>query len=201
MGFRCDCAGTRIPLGGRIDSGKCGDVRASEKIMPKEETFFDLSERHAAIPTSGAATMGAMTELGPQLRQVGALPWRRKGNGLGILLATSRETRRWIIPKGWAMKGLPDHGAASQEAYEEAGVEGIASPTSVGFFDYDKRRGDGAILRIRVEVYALEVMKELRNWPEKSERARLWFSPAEAALLVHEQGLAELIMAFARKLA
>jgi 8-oxo-dGTP pyrophosphatase MutT (NUDIX family) len=138
---------------------------------------------------------------GPQLRQVGALPWRRRANGLSVLLATSRETRRWVIPKGWAMEGMTDHGAAAQEAHEEAGVEGIVAPTAIGTFDYDKRRKDGALLRIRVDVYGLEVLKERRAWPEKSERSRLWFSPAEAALLVKEQGLAELIMAFARGMA
>ena len=34
--------------------------------------------------------------------QYAALPWRRDANGgIEILLITSRETRRWVIPKGW----------------------------------------------------------------------------------------------------
>ena len=39
--------------------------------------------------------------------QLAALPWRRTSGGdVEVLLITSRETRRWIIPKGWPMKGL-----------------------------------------------------------------------------------------------
>ena len=40
------------------------------------------------------------------------------------MLLTSRETHRWVIPKGWPMKGWEPAEVASQEAYEEAGLIG-----------------------------------------------------------------------------
>src|SRR4051812_31246741 len=52
--------------------------------------------------------------------QFGALPVRRTKDGSRILLVTSRETGRWIIPKGWPMAGKKPYQAAAQEALEEA---------------------------------------------------------------------------------
>src|SRR3546814_3720198 len=60
------------------------------------------------------------------LEQVGALPFRRSADGvLEVMLITSRDTGRWIIPKGWPMEGRSGPSAAQQEAFEEAGVLGI----------------------------------------------------------------------------
>ena len=56
-------------------------------------------------------------------RQYAALPYRLE-NGLEVMLISSRETHRWILPKGWPMKGRKPHAAAAQEALEEAGVVG-----------------------------------------------------------------------------
>jgi 8-oxo-dGTP pyrophosphatase MutT (NUDIX family) len=129
----------------------------------------------------------------PQLRQVAALPWRRTKAGIDVLLISSRETRRWVIPKGWAIDGLPDHGAAAREAFEEAGIEGIVAPHLLGFYDYDKRGRAGSTVRIRVDVYPLEVIRLLRSWPERSERDRRWFPAGVAAGAVNELDLAALI--------
>ena len=64
------------------------------------------------------------------IRQVAALPYRPDPDGnIRVMLITSRETQRWVIPKGNLIKGLRAHEAAAQEAFEEAGVEGIACPT------------------------------------------------------------------------
>jgi 8-oxo-dGTP pyrophosphatase MutT (NUDIX family) len=58
-------------------------------------------------------------------RQFGALPWRIGARGTReVMLLTSRETHRWVIPKGWPMKGRKPAEVASQEAYEEAGLVG-----------------------------------------------------------------------------
>src|ERR1700761_2252507 len=73
-------------------------------------------------------------------QQYAALPWRhRHGEELEILLATSRETRRWVIPKGWPMKNRKPHAAAAQEAFEEAGVSGRVMKRSIGRYNYVKR--------------------------------------------------------------
>jgi 8-oxo-dGTP pyrophosphatase MutT (NUDIX family) len=130
------------------------------------------------------------------VRQVSALCWRKGEDGLEVLLVTSRETRRWVTPKGWPMKGLKDFTAAKQEAYEEAGVEGRIKRKPIGSFIYEKRQKD-ASQTVRVVVYALNVRKERKNWPEKSERKRQWFSPQEAARRVAEPGLKLLLSQFA----
>ena len=126
-------------------------------------------------------------------RQIAALPMRRRKGHVEILLITSRETKRWLIPKGWPMDGIADHKAAKIEAFEEAGIDGRIGKTPIGFFEYEKRghMGDGRPLL--VTVYALQVSELKRNWPEKSERQRKWFSAAMAAELVKEEGLRGII--------
>src|SRR5271156_4832943 len=57
--------------------------------------------------------------------QYAALPYRVSARArTEIMLITSRETRRWIIPKGWPQKGRAPHRSAAREAFEEAGVVG-----------------------------------------------------------------------------
>jgi 8-oxo-dGTP pyrophosphatase MutT (NUDIX family) len=128
-------------------------------------------------------------------RQFAALPYRDR-HGLEILLLTSRDTRRWVIPKGWPMKGLPPHGAAACEAIEEAGVVGRVSKKPIGKFEYVKRLTDGAPLQCSVDVFSLKVAKQLAVWPEREERTAHWFAPEEASELVDEPDLRALILAF-----
>jgi 8-oxo-dGTP pyrophosphatase MutT (NUDIX family) len=135
--------------------------------------------------------------LFPEL-QVGALCWRHKPRSreFEILLITSRETKRWVIPKGWPMEGRTDYNAARREAFEEAGVEGHMRTTAVGHYHYDKRKRDGRSIHCKVDVYALEVSSIRRNWPESRERQRNWFAPQIAATLVQEVELQKLIGQF-----
>jgi hypothetical protein len=48
----------------------------------------------------------------------------------------------------------------------------------------------GRLRQASVEVFALEVVKQLKKWPEQDERHFEWMSPTDAALAVHEPGLA-----------
>jgi 8-oxo-dGTP pyrophosphatase MutT (NUDIX family) len=65
--------------------------------------------------------------------QVAALPVMVAADGTTrVLLLTSRETKRWIIPKGWPMKGHKPWEAAAQEALEEAGLVGQISKEPIG---------------------------------------------------------------------
>lgn len=125
--------------------------------------------------------------------QVAALPVRASENGLDVLLITSRETRRWVIPKGWPMKGRKDYQAAAQEALEEAGVAGKIRKHPVGAFTYQKRLTD-RVEPCRVMVYILDVEKQMPAWREKDERRRKWFPQREAAEHVSEPGLATMIL-------
>jgi 8-oxo-dGTP pyrophosphatase MutT (NUDIX family) len=135
---------------------------------------------------------------GREAAQIAALPVRRADDGsVEVLLITSRETRRWVIPKGWPMKGLKDHKAAAREAMEEAGLTGQIQKQPIGIYAYWKRRIDHFEL-CHVKVYMLEVESQLADWPEKGERRLQWFAPLDAADRVDEPGLGELIAGLAR---
>jgi 8-oxo-dGTP pyrophosphatase MutT (NUDIX family) len=127
--------------------------------------------------------------------QYGALPFRM-GNGIEILLITTRETQRWIIPKGWPMKGRRPRGAAAQEALEEAGVTGDIERRPCGAYLYTKRGFAGQSWLCKVEVFPLRVRKEREQWRERDQRTRRWFHFIEAADAVTEPGLRSLILAF-----
>lgn len=135
------------------------------------------------------------------MRQIAALPYRASGEGLDsaiqILLVTSRDSKRWVIPKGNIANGASPHEAAATEALEEAGVVGLACPTALGTFRYRKRRRNGASLMVDVEVFPLAVSRELAEWKEAGERERRWFSLVEAAEAVEEHDLRDLMRSFA----
>lgn len=142
---------------------------------------------------------GGKTEgrKGGKRRQVAALPWRGEGEALRILLVSSRETRRWVIPKGWPMKDRADPQAAAQEAYEEAGLKGLIASQPFGDYPYLKRLKNGEARPVKVDVYPLEVSAQLDAWPEKGQRTLQWMTAVEAALAVQEPELRDLIARFA----
>jgi 8-oxo-dGTP pyrophosphatase MutT (NUDIX family) len=129
--------------------------------------------------------------------QFAALPWRlSEGGTRQIMLLTSRETRRWVIPKGWPMKGRKPAESAAQEAYEEAGLIGrIVGKRPIGNFHYLKRLAKGTVV-CQVWVFLLRVEQQLDEWPEKNQRETKWFDAGEAINLVEEGGLAEIIDRF-----
>ncbi len=128
--------------------------------------------------------------------QYGALCWRPGVDGVEVLLITSRDTGRWVIPKGWPMPGLSPEAAAAQEAWEEAGAEGVMNPLCVGRFGYQKCLSVTASVPCAVVVYAMRVEGLAKNFPEIKERRRKWFSLSEAATLVAEPELAVIIAQF-----
>lgn len=124
--------------------------------------------------------------------QYAALPFRLNDNGaIEIMLITSRDTRRWVLPKGWPMKGLKPHETAACEAFEEAGLIGRITKQAIGSFHYDKRLKTGQAMTCEVNIYPLEVEQQRASWPEQHERDGRWFSPIEAAAAVEELSLAE----------
>ena len=145
--------------------------------------------------TSGAK--GAGRKSGGKRRHVAALPWRGEGEALRILLVSSRETRRWVIPKGWPMKDKTDFQAAATEAYEEAGLDGIIGEQSIGEYEYLKKLKNGMARLVKVDVYPLQVTGEREAWPEQGQRTLRWMPPVEAALAVQEPALRDLIVRFA----
>ena len=121
-------------------------------------------------------------------QQAGAIPWRWGSSGIEILLITSSQGSRWIVPKGWIDKGCTSKETARQETYEEAGVEGILSLAPIGSLNF--KRGDRVL---RVELFTLEVTDIYAHWPEDYRRQRVWLDPREAVLTASEPGLARLI--------
>ncbi|MDO6414026.1 DUF47 family protein [Sphingomonas sp. BIUV-7] len=131
------------------------------------------------------------------MRQVAALPYRVEESGsLSVLLVTSRDTRRWVVPKGNPIRGLSAHEAAAQEAFEEAGVLGITCPAVLGHFHYDKRKRDGSTRLATVALYPVAVTKQMADWPERDERETRWFDLAGAQDAVTEPELKRLIGGF-----
>lgn len=128
--------------------------------------------------------------------QYGALCWRKLDGVFEVLLITSRDTGRWVIPKGWPIAGLAPEAAAAQEAWEEAGVEGAMNPVCLGRFGYQKCLPLDAKIPCAVAVYGLQVKRLADKFPEAKERRRAWFSLAEASGLVDEQDLGQLIASF-----
>ena len=155
------------------------------------ETRLSRCERGIRSVRNGkAAVLASKREA---RAQIAALPIRiGRSKKIEVLLITSRETGRWVVCKGWPMDGLKDHEAARQEAREEAGVEGRIQSAPLGAFFYWKRLSECFQL-CEVSVYVLVVKRHLRQWREKGQRRLCWFSVAEAAELVDEPGLADVI--------
>lgn len=127
--------------------------------------------------------------------QFGALCFRRRGGEIQILLITSRATRRWVLPKGWPMPGMSPVEAAEREAWEEAGVKGRICNQCMGIFSYQKLTDDGALPCV-VALFPLKVADLAKNYPERRERERKWFTLEKAAAKVDEPELAELLAGF-----
>jgi 8-oxo-dGTP pyrophosphatase MutT (NUDIX family) len=135
--------------------------------------------------------------------QYGALPYRfTKSGAPEILLVTTRQTKRWIIPKGWPIKGLKPAKSAAREAYEEAGVRGSVRTKAIGIFSYEKRsEEDGITIPCEVRVFPLLVRQKSKTWPESKQRIAQWLEPAVALSLVEEESLRSLISSFMDRLA
>jgi len=128
------------------------------------------------------------------LHQAGVIAYRILDGEVRVLLMTSRETGRWIIPKGNIAPGSTPAEAVAREAYEEAGVRGrIASTIPLGFYTYFKKLASGGARAAAVEVYLMRVEERVKKWPEKGERKLSWLSPAAAAKLVEEPGVVSLL--------
>ncbi|WP_199175697.1 NUDIX hydrolase [Telmatospirillum siberiense] len=140
---------------------------------------------------------GKISRPGPRgsHRQAGVIPYVIEQGEVKILLVTSRDTGRWVIPKGNIGGGRSAAEAAVKEAEEEAGVKGrISTPLPLGFFPYFKRLASGEARATTVEVYPLLVTATLETWPEKDQRRLCWVSAWEAARMVDEPGLARMMI-------
>jgi len=137
----------------------------------------------------------------PKRTQYAALCYRKtkKKGQLEILLLTSRDTGRWVIPKGWPMGSKASFLVAETEAAEEAGVQGIVEHDPLGSFNYAKTMDAGMALPCEVQVHAMEVTGSFKDYKEKGMRKLEWVSPQEAASRVAEPELKKIILDFAKR--
>lgn len=133
----------------------------------------------------------------PKPLQTAALCYCKEGDAIRVLLVSSRGTKRWIIPKGWPMRGKTTSEAAVIEAWEEAGVRaGRTSDVPLGTYVYDKISDSGLPVRVETLVFAVEVKALEECFPEAGERRRKWVTPSQAAQMVAEPGLKKIVANF-----
>lgn len=126
----------------------------------------------------------------------GALCVRERAdkNGLEVLLITSRDSGRWVIPKGRPMRGHKPHQVVRREAWEEAGVRGVVHKSPCGRFHYLKTLPQGGLAPCLVQVHVLDVASLALTFPEMAERRLQWFCPRDAAAAVKEPELAAILL-------
>jgi 8-oxo-dGTP pyrophosphatase MutT (NUDIX family) len=145
---------------------------------------------------------GGNCVLDSTTHQAGVIAYRVEDGRSEVLLITSRDTRRWIIPKGNIGRGKTALEAAEQEAFEEAGVTGtVAGTIPLGFYMYFKRHDDDTTTPVSVEVYLLKVERQHKKWPEKGMRKLRWLPVPEAIKKVEEPGVVPLLKRLAELIA
>ncbi len=149
---------------------------------------------YAPFRTVWDSVLGPLLQR-PKRLQMAALCHRGEGDDKEYLLVTSRDTGRWIIPKGWPIRGLKSNETALQEAWEEAGVKGRATGTDpVGRYTYNKKQANGVEIPVETLVYSVAVNDLSEDFPEAHERKRRWVDADAAAELVNEAELKSLFL-------
>ncbi len=131
----------------------------------------------------------------PEFVQAAALCLRKGPDGPQVLLISTLNSKRWIMPKGWPMADHTLAEAAGQEAWEEAGVRGVLHPVAIGDYAYRKMIKQGIPVACRCQVYRIDVETLADLYPESHRRKRVWLSPAEAAERVDEPELQAILRA------
>lgn len=94
------------------------------------------------------------------------------------------------------MEGLDDAHAAAQEAWEEAGVSGHVTGPALGNFGYVKLVEEGEATACRADVYPILVTSLSDDFPEAGQRQRKWVTFDQAAKIVEEPELRQILKEF-----
>jgi 8-oxo-dGTP pyrophosphatase MutT (NUDIX family) len=121
-------------------------------------------------------------------KQSGVIPYRVRDGKIEVLLITTRKRQSWVIPKGGVCKGMTPPDSAAKEAWEEAGVIGQVNSEKIGAYKYRKR---GNIYQ--VHLFWLPVEKVLEDWPEATQRERIWLDINHAAMIVKGNSLKRIL--------
>jgi len=166
-------------------------ISAQEKAFKRSESFLSELASHTDALFRGRA-----------YEQYAAICYRKlaERGAAEVLVVTSRESGRWVVPKGWPIKGKKPHEVAAIEAFEEAGVRGKVKKKAFGYFTYVKQLADGNGVPCVVELHLLEVEHTFLDFPERGQRRSEWVSFIEAASRVREPELKGLLLAAERKI-
>ena len=130
----------------------------------------------------------------PSGRQVAALCLRDGKVGKEVLLVSSLQSDRWIIPKGWPIVGKDFPNAALAEAWEEAGVRSCrVQNEKIGQYTYMKTNKNGTEFTCLVDVFVVQVEGLSEEFPESARRRRQWVTQSQAVTLVREPTLKKII--------
>ncbi|HAC64937.1 MAG TPA: NUDIX hydrolase [Cyanothece sp. UBA12306] len=122
------------------------------------------------------------------LEQSAVIPYRFRQGNLEVLLITSRNNKRWIIPKGIIEPDMTPEDSGAQEAFEEAGVKGKVSSKIMGSYTYQKWG-----TTCRVKIFILEVEVIYIDWLEASFRKRQWVNISDAIKLIQEEEVRKIL--------
>jgi serine/threonine protein kinase len=124
------------------------------------------------------------------IEQTAALPYRIQEGELQILLVRTRRDSHWTIPKATQLSKNSLAFTADDEAFEEAGVIGVARSNPLGTYTY---KLDGQWYRVTVIPFL--VSEELSTWPEQS-RSREWCTVEMATSMIRADGLRHMVRRF-----
>lgn len=125
----------------------------------------------------------------PPRLQIAALCFRQGDKEPEVLLVSTRDTGRFILPKGWPETDKPACETAIIEAYEEAGIVGKVDPRPLGSFRSFKGLSDGIRIRTKVLVFKIRFEKQLKDFPEIGQRELVWLPLSEAIEAADEPAL------------
>ena len=102
--------------------------------------------------------------------RVGVVPFREKKGRFQICLISSlSKPKRMTFPKGLTKKGEGWEVAALREMHEEAGLMGTIIMRRLPLLLSSRKRPDESCV-----LFWCRIDNELRSWPEKKLRARIW---------------------------
>ncbi len=122
-------------------------------------------------------------------KQSGVIPYRVQNGKIEILLITSRDRQKWVIPKGGISNGMTPPASAAKEAWEEAGIIGRVDVKKLGTYKYRKR---GKIYQVQIYLMPVEMVCE--EYPEAGQRQRQWLDFNKAIMLVKQASLQRIII-------
>jgi 8-oxo-dGTP pyrophosphatase MutT (NUDIX family) len=117
-------------------------------------------------------------------KQSGVILYRVRDGKVEVLLITSHKHLLWVLPKGGVCKGMTLPESAATEAWEEAGVVGQVNTEKISVYQYRKR---GNIYQ--GNLFLLPVEQVLEDWPEATQRERIWLDINHAAMIVKGNSL------------